>query len=84
MNHTEIIKALRNLCPDAEWSLSGDDYADLVWLSDGTPPTVAQLEKEIAAIPSKEAASKAAANTAKAALLERLGITADEAKLLLG
>ena len=28
----------------AEWSLDGDDYAGLTWLSEGKPPTEKQLE----------------------------------------
>jgi hypothetical protein len=28
----------------AEWALSGDDYDGLTWLSEGEPPTEAQLE----------------------------------------
>jgi len=78
-----IVKALNNLVPDAKWSLLGNDYADLVWLSEGYKPSVADLEKEIAAIPGKEAQAKAAADAKKAALLVKLGITADEAALLL-
>jgi len=27
-----------------EWSLNGDDYAGLTWLSEGKPPTEKQLE----------------------------------------
>jgi hypothetical protein len=27
-----------------EWTLSGDDYAGLTWLSEGKPPTEKQLE----------------------------------------
>ena len=28
-----------------EWTLNGDDYAGLTWLSEGEPPTEAELEK---------------------------------------
>ena len=83
MTHELIIKALKNLAPDAEWTLSGDDYADLIWLSEGTPPTLEAIESEIEQIPVKAAAALKEAQTAKAALLTKLGITADEAALLL-
>ena len=43
---------------------------------------LAQLEKDKATVAAQSAAENAEA-TAKAALLEKLGITADEAKLLL-
>ncbi len=79
-----IVKALNNLVPDSKWSLVGDNYGDLIWLSDGTPPSLAEIEKEIAAIPAKETAAKTEQAAAKAALLVKLGITAEEAALLLG
>jgi hypothetical protein len=49
---------------------------------DATPEELAQAEKDAKATADKLAAEAAHA-TAKAALLEKLGITADEAKLLL-
>jgi len=30
--------------PFSEWTLSGDDYSGLNWLSEGNPPTEAELE----------------------------------------
>ena len=83
MTHMEIVKALKNLKPNAEWTLPGDDYADLIWLSSGKAPTLAQIEAEIAALPAKEAAAQAAKESEKAALLAKLDITVDEAALLL-
>ena len=32
--------------PDAQWTLNGDDYAGLTWLSDGPKPTKATLDKK--------------------------------------
>ena len=69
---------------DAEWTLNGDDYAGLTWVSDSTKPTKAALDAlwdEVKAEIEAEIKGKAAA---KASLLEKLGITADEAKILLG
>lgn len=83
MNHEDIKKALRNLNPLAEWNLSGTDYADLVWLSKDTKPTLAEIEAEIALLPAKEAEAKAKIKADREALLAKLGINADEAKLLL-
>ena len=68
---------------NTEWALDGDDYEGLVWLSDTPKPTKAELDAqwdEVKAIIQAEAEAKAAK---KAALLDRLGITKDEAKLLL-
>jgi len=83
MTHSDIIKALHSLTPNAEWTLSGDTYADLEWLSSEKKPTLAEIEAEIAALPQREAALKLEQETNRAALLAKLGITADEAKLLL-
>jgi hypothetical protein len=66
-----------------EWSLNGDDYDGLTWLSDTPKPSKATLDElwqEVQDTITSEAQAKA---QAKAKLLERLGITADEAKLLL-
>jgi hypothetical protein len=84
MIHADIVKALTSLMPESQWTLAGDDYADLVWLSQGTAPTLVEIQAEIALIPQREKAKADKAETDKAALLAKLGITADEAKLLLG
>jgi hypothetical protein len=59
-----------------------EEYENLTWLDDRTKPTWDELKAAYNALPSEE--EKLQANlAAKAALLERLGITADEAALLL-
>ena len=83
MTHADIVKALESLMPATQWTLSGDDYADLVWLSDGNPPTLAAISAEISAMPAKEKAKADKAAADKSALLAKLGISSDEAKLLL-
>jgi len=83
--HADIVKALENLKPGAQWTLSGDDYGDLIWSSQGSAPTLAQIQAEIALLPAKEqaAAEQAAADKANAtAKLEALGLTADDLKAL--
>lgn len=69
--------------PDTEWSLNGDDYAGLTWLSDSLKPTKKELDAlwaEVQAEIEAEAQTKA---DAKAALLARLNITQEEAVILL-
>ena len=83
MTHEQIIKALNSLAPQAQWTLTGDDYSELNWLSDGIPPSLDEIEAEIKLLPSKELAAKENKENAKSALLEKLGITAEEARLLL-
>jgi len=41
---TDYAAVLVRNYPDAEWSLNGDDYAGLVWLSDSPKPTRKTLE----------------------------------------
>jgi hypothetical protein len=80
-----LFKALKNLCPDAEFTFTEEDYSSITWIKkDGTPPTQKQIDDEIVKIKANEDKEAAAAAAAKAALLNRLGISAEEVKLLLG
>ncbi len=70
-----------------EWTLSGDDYTGLTWLSDTPKPTKEELlalwptvQEEIAA----EAQSKIDAKASAIAKLEALGLTIDEIKTAFG
>jgi len=81
MDHKEMVKAIKHIRPDAEFSLSGDE---LTWYDKKqTEPTKAQIAAGWVAYQKSEQAEAEAKAQAKAQLLERLGITADEAKLLL-
>jgi hypothetical protein len=74
----KITIALSTLRPNAEWILNGDDYANLEWLdTKQTMPTWQEVEAEI------NNPTPDPSIALKADLLSRLGITADEAKLLL-
>jgi hypothetical protein len=84
MESTIIVKAIKELSPDAEFAFSGDDLSTLEWHNPKAKrPTDAEILARCEVVIANlelEATTKAAD---KAALLERLGITADEAKLLL-
>ena len=83
MTNNDIAKALVRLQPDAIWSLVGDDYNDIDWVStDITKPTFAAIKKEIET-PTVSAEIKAKA-TARQAIADRLGLTAEELQILLG
>jgi hypothetical protein len=84
MESTIIVKAIKELSPDSEFSFTADDLSTLEWHNAKAPrPTDAEIlarcEVVIANLES-EAITKAAE---KAALLQRLGISDAEAKLLL-
>ena len=81
MKHTEMVKAIQFIRPNAEFVLNDDK---LEWLDENqTQPTEAEIEAGWVAYQAAQEAEAEAKAQAKAELLERLGITADEAKLLL-
>ena len=78
-------KAISNLAPNSEFTLKENDYSTIEWhLLEGKAPTQSQVDAEIAKIKADEVKAEVQTTAAKAALLERLGITAEEAALLLG
>ena len=75
-------EVLEMLYPNGGWAINGEEYEGIQFL-ECEPITKAEYEAGFAkydAWKSEQDATKAAQ---KAALLDRLGITADEAKLLL-
>ena len=47
---TDYTAVLSANYPGKEWSLNNNDYATLVWLSAGTPPTQAELDAQWPAV----------------------------------
>ena len=83
MKSQYLVKAINKLRPTAEFSFTDEDYSTIVWNSlEGKAPTITEINKAIAEIEANEIAQATAKDTQKAALLERLGITAEEAALL--
>lgn len=77
-------KAIKYLRPNAEFSFTENDYSTVNWdVLDGEAPTQAEIDVAIEKVKADEIAETEAKATAKAALLDRLGITENEAKLLL-
>ena len=67
-----------------EWWIAGNDYATLEWLSDGTKPSKATLDGLWALVQQEIADEATAKVAAKQAVLDKLGLTEEEAQLLLG
>jgi hypothetical protein len=79
-----LVAAIRTLRPNSEFTFVNDDYSTIEWhVLEGDAPTKAEIEKAIKEVKVNELANAEAKAASKAALLERLGITEDEAKLLL-
>lgn len=73
---------LRFLIPTGGWAISGNDWEGVQFL-EAEPITKEQFEAGFAQYDAWKAEQDAAQSAAKSALLDRLGITEDEAKLLL-
>lgn len=67
-----------------EWTLEGDEYTGLTWLSDSAKPSKATLDGLWASVQQEIADEPAAKFAAKKAVLDKLGLTADEVTALLG
>ena len=75
-------EVLNMLIPDGGWTITGYDWKG-VQFHECEPITKKQFEDGFAQYDAYKAKLDADQAKAKAALLDRLGITADEAKLLL-
>ena len=72
------------LKPDSEFYFENEDYSTITWVVlDGDAPTQEEIDAAITAVKKAESAEEESTAKAKASLLDRLGITEDEAKLLL-
>ena len=76
-------EVLSMLIPQGGWVISGDDYEGITFL-ECEPITKKQFTDGFTQYDTWKAEQDATKAAQKAALLERLGITEDEARLLLG
>jgi hypothetical protein len=84
INARDLIDAIRHLAPQAEFSFQDGDLSTLKWDSPQiAQPTKAQIFAAVPTVQAQKLADQQVKEATKAALLERLGITSDEAKLLL-
>jgi len=77
-----IQQVLGMLIPDGGYVATGDTYEGIEFI-EATPITKAQFEAGFAAFDKWKSDAETQKATEKAALLAKLGITDDEAKLLL-
>jgi len=65
------------------WSITANDYDQFIWQSDEPKPTKKQLDDLWVKVQDEIKTEAEAKASSKSALLTKLGITEDEAKLLL-
>ena len=80
----KVVEVLTMLCPAGGWIIVGDTFEGITWTDERPRCTKAEFEAGFAQYDAWKAEQDSKAAADKAALLAKLGITADEAKLLLG
>ena len=79
-----LIEAINRLKPNSQFLIYNNDYSTIRWdVLEGNAPTEKEIADTIKAIKSEKSKESQAIAEAKSALLEKLGISEDEAKLLL-
>ena len=76
-------EVLEMLIPTGGWVITGDNFSSIRYDEGVTPITKKQFDDGFAQVDAWKAEKDAEKATAKAELLTRLGITAEEAALLL-
>jgi len=80
---SDLVKAIRLLKPNAEFSFQEDDYSTIKWdILEGKAPTQEEINKAIIEVKAKEIAAAEAKTAQRQAILDRLGLTSEEAALL--
>ena len=84
---TDYAAVLSTNYPGAEWTLDGDDYDGLTWLSDTPKPTQAELDAAWPAVQQQQADAVAAKEAARQSAMDKLaalGLTVDEISAAFG
>lgn len=80
---SDLVKAIRLIKPTSEFSYQDDDYSTIQWdVLDGEAPTQSEIDAALKKVKADEIAAEAKRVKDREALLARLGITSEEAKLL--
>ena len=81
---TDYAHILTKKYPNSVWELSGNEYENLIWKSDDTKPTKKQLDDLAPIVKAEQKKAEQAIADKRQTILDRLGLTADEFKALLG
>jgi hypothetical protein len=83
----DIAKILEQNYSGSSWTLNGDDYEGLTWISETDKPTLEELEElwpEVQAKIEAKAQAKIEAKASAIAKLEALGLTVEEVEVAFG
>jgi len=84
---TDYAAVLTANYPDALWTLDGDNYDGLTWLSDTPKPTQAELDAAWPAVQQAQADAVVAQEAARQSAIDKLaalGLTVDEISAAFG
>ena len=85
MKNKDLVNAIKYINPDAEFSIVDGDLDSIVWDKPKTGyPTKEEILAAVEPAKAKAQADIEAAQNAKNAVLQKLGLTADEVAALLG
>jgi hypothetical protein len=83
MSH--LVKAIRHIKPEAQFSFTNEDYSTVKWdYVEGDVPTQEEINAALILLENQAIENAATKLTQRQAILDRLGLTAEEAALLLG
>ena len=74
---------LTMLCPNVEWTIYGDDFESIQWKTKTAPITKAQFEQGFEDYDAWKNQQQANKLSSKQAILDKIGLTAEEAQILL-
>ena len=84
MNDFDLVKAIKHLKPTAQFSFQDTDYSTIKWdVLEGEAPTWEEVQAAHIAVQEAKAQAEAAAEAQKQAILDRLGLTEDELRIVL-
>ena len=84
LNMFKVIDTLNYLLPNGGWTISNQDFDTLTYDEGVKPITKKQFDDAFKIIDKINADKESAKAAQRQAILDRLGLTADEAKLILG
>ena len=80
-----LARAIKKLKPTAQFSFTDDDYSTIKWdVLDGDAPTQKEIDAAIKQVKADEIAEAKAKAIQRQAILDRIGLTADELQTILG